>query len=159
MSSEQYQRIAAARERQQRLEAARAATLLPADVDWKGISPNSFAIGQLLANPARIHWKEFSGNPAPEAIDLMRRTLEKVDFWELSGNSAGIGLLRANIARVDWDNLLTNANGHELFREHPEQHAAAVRRHNSRVWSLYVFHSPRGASAALPLLRGLKSNR
>jgi hypothetical protein len=43
----------------------------------------------LLANPEIleiINWEYLSGNPAPEALELLAAHEDKIDWWMLSGN-------------------------------------------------------------------------
>ena len=57
----------------------------------------------------------------PNAIDLIKRNLHKVDWMELSGNPNAINLLTENEYRIDWDILSSNPNGIKLLERYPHK--------------------------------------
>ena len=70
------------------------------------LSLNPNAIHLLERNPDKIDWEELSGNPA--AIHLLERNPDKIDWNRLSQNPAAIHLLERNPDKIDWWLLCKN---------------------------------------------------
>jgi hypothetical protein len=64
----------------------------------------------------KIDWYGLSGNPNPNAIHLLEKNSDKIDWNILSTNPAAIHLLEENSDKICWFNLSGNTNIFELDR-------------------------------------------
>ena len=62
---------------------------------------NENAIHLLERNLNKVNWILLSENP--NAIDILEQNLDKVDWYWLSGNKNALKILEKNINNVDWD--------------------------------------------------------
>ena len=87
--------------------------------DWVNIkeydgllSLNSNAIALLEKNQDKINWKMLSGNPS--ALNLLEQNPNKINWDQLSLNPNALNLLVANPDRIDWNALLFNPSIFEI---------------------------------------------
>jgi len=79
------------------------------------LSKNPNAIEILKKNQDKIDWNQLSENL--NAIELLKENPDKIDWDELSGNLNAIELLKQNPDKIDWDELSGNLNAIELLKE------------------------------------------
>jgi hypothetical protein len=72
------------------------------------LSCNRNAIHLLEKNLDKVDWSQLSRNP--NAIHLLEKNLDKVDWSQLSRNPNAIHLLEQNLDKVEWNWLSTNPN-------------------------------------------------
>jgi hypothetical protein len=94
-------------------------------INWAMLSgnPEPEAIELLAAHEDKINWWILSGNPAPEAIELLAAHEDKIDWMKLSGNPApeAIELLAAHEDKIDWTTLSGNPAAIKLVAAHEDE--------------------------------------
>ncbi len=72
---------------------------------------------EILSQSADL--KKFIKNPNPEAIELLKKNLDKINWSFLSENPSAIELLKTNQKKIYWDELSSNPNpaAIELLKE------------------------------------------
>jgi hypothetical protein len=70
------------------------------------LSRNPNAIHLLEKNIDKIDWSELSLNP--NAIHLLEKNIDKIDWKYLSLNPGAIHILKKNIDKIDWSGFLKN---------------------------------------------------
>ncbi len=66
------------------------------------------AIELLKDNPTKIYGELLSQNLNPEAIELLKKYPEKIDWFWLSQNPNAIELLKAHPKKIYWNRLSKN---------------------------------------------------
>lgn len=95
------------------------------EIDWVALSSNPSAIQFLQEHMNQIFWGEFAHIQHPDAIRLIERELEHLD-WDmvsvpLGENPAAVPILRNHLDWVNWTAFCINANTPEsiqFIREH-----------------------------------------
>ena len=77
-------------------------------ISWKLLSQNPNAIELLKDNPTKIYGELLSQNLNPEAIELLKKYPEKIDWFWLSQNPNAIELLKAHPKKIYWNRLSKN---------------------------------------------------
>jgi uncharacterized cysteine cluster protein YcgN (CxxCxxCC family) len=77
----------------------------PAEINWRGLSRNTNpdAIKILEKNFDKIEWEELSSNPS--AVHILENNPQNIYWNELSSNPNAIHMLENNISKVCWENL------------------------------------------------------
>ena len=90
---------------------------------YLSLNPNPEAIELLKANLDKIDWYNLSKNPNSEAIELLKKYPEKIDWSELSDNPSpeAIKLLKANLYKIHWSVLSENPSAIELLKENQDK--------------------------------------
>ena len=79
------------------------------------LSKNPNAIELLKKNSNKINWNLLSLNP--NAIELLKENQDKINWDYLSFNSNAIDILKENKNKIDWEDLSTNPNAIELLKK------------------------------------------
>jgi ribosomal protein L24E len=87
----------------------------------------------LEQNPNKIDWSYLCNNVNPNAIHLLERNLEKIDWYKLSENPNAIHLLEQNLDKVHWDILSMNPNAIHLLEQNPDKIAWYFLSHNTNA--------------------------
>ena len=94
-------------------------------LDWIGISgnPSPNAIQMLKKNPDKIYWNWLSGNSSFDAIQILKENPEKINWDYLSGNSSldAIQMLTTNQEKINWPILSGNPGAIKLLQANPEK--------------------------------------
>ena len=61
-------------------------------------------------------WNELSTNP--NAIHLIEKNLDKINWWRLSENPNAIHLLEKNLDKIEWNGLTPNLNANVMDNIH-----------------------------------------
>lgn len=91
-------------------------------VDWFNLSQNRNAMHIIKNNLDKVDWHGLSFNKNPEAMQLLEENLEHLNnyphrrSWDLlSSNPNAIHILKKNLDRVDWTEFGANKNGHLML--------------------------------------------
>ena len=107
--------------------------------DYKYLSsnPNSNAIEILMKNPDKIDWEFISLNPS--AIKIIKENLDKIDWNLLSSNRNAIELLKENPDKINWSYFSRNQNPNaiELLRENRDNINWTSISKNESIFRLY----------------------
>lgn len=87
---------------------------------------SSFNISMLYQNPNTLHllslflpkkidWAYLSSNTNPNAIQLLRENIDKIDWKLLSENESAIDILTEHQDKIVWSKLARNSNAYELI--------------------------------------------
>jgi hypothetical protein len=79
----------------------------------------------------------------PNAIPILEKNLDKVNWFELSENSNAIHLLEKNIDKVDWLSLSSNPNAHLLLSKLDYQVMKLNTKYFAKELAERVFHPER----------------
>ena len=82
-------------------------------VIFKLLSSNINAIQLLEKNIDNIDWRHLSSNI--NAIPILDANIDKIDWYALSRNVNAISILEANIDKINWNNLSANRNAISLL--------------------------------------------
>jgi hypothetical protein len=63
----------------------------------------------------KLNWKILSSNP--NAIELLEKNKNKIEYYCLSLNPNAIDLLKKNQENINWNRLSFNANAIELLKK------------------------------------------
>jgi hypothetical protein len=91
---------------------------------WGALSINSNAISILKKHPDKINWQCLCANTNPEAIELIRDNINKLDihcWWNLSENPNAIPILEKHLDKVDWRDVSRNPNAISILEKHLEK--------------------------------------
>ena len=69
----------------------------------------------------KLNFKKLSRNFNPNAICLLEKNQDKIDWELLSFNFNAISLLEKNIDKIYWYNLMLNYNSIHLIQQYYEQ--------------------------------------
>jgi hypothetical protein len=93
-------------------------------ISWDVLSTNPAGIEILRNNLGRINYTYFPSNTSEEGISILGNNLEKIDEygWKfLSCNKNAIEILKKNMDKVDWHCLSINDNAIELLEKYPHK--------------------------------------
>jgi len=76
------------------------------------MSKNINAIHLLEKNQDKIDWEHLSSNP--NAIDLLNQNLDRINWENLSSNPNAIDILEKNKEKIDWKQFSKNPSIFEL---------------------------------------------
>ena len=80
-----------------------------------GLSSNPNAIPILEKNQDKIDWSQLSYNP--NAINLLEKNIDKIDWDYLSKNPNAIRLLEKNPNKINWRELTKNPNAIHILEK------------------------------------------
>jgi hypothetical protein len=81
------------------------------------MNPN--AIHLLEKNLDKVNWCRISYNP--NAISILEQHLDNVDWRALSSNPNAISLLEKNMNKIDWYNLSANPNAIHILEQNQDK--------------------------------------
>ena len=84
---------------------------------WLSENPN--AIHLLERNPDKINWDHLSANP--NAIHLLEQNIDKIEWNHLSENPNAIHILEKNIEKINWRSLSANPNAIHILEKNKEK--------------------------------------
>jgi hypothetical protein len=82
------------------------------------LNSNPNAINLLVKNHQFINWRFLSSNP--NAIHILEQNPDKIDWRWLSSNPNAIHLLEQNPDKIDWRNLSLNPDAIHLLEQNPD---------------------------------------
>ena len=80
---------------------------------WMSHSHNPSILAFIEKHPDEIeemNWSYLSGNECEEAIRILEKNQDKIDWYNLSGNSFAIEMLKKNKDKIVWDCFCNNSN-------------------------------------------------
>jgi hypothetical protein len=89
------------------------------------MNPNAIHLieRQMAQDPKKINWAHLSRNP--NAIPILERYPEKIDWELLQINPNGISLIKRKLAqdpdKINWFHLSRNPNAIPILEKHPEK--------------------------------------
>jgi hypothetical protein len=92
----------------------------PAEINWRGLSRNSNpdAIKILEKTFDKIEWEELSSNPS--AVHILENNPQNIYWNELSSNPNAIHILENNITKICWENLSRNPSAIHILEKYPQ---------------------------------------
>ena len=106
-------------------------------LNWKLLSRNSNllnAIHLLEKYPDKIDWYNLSGNP--NAIHLLEKYPDKIDWDMLSKNPNAIHLLEKYPDKINWDNLSRNLNAIHILEKNIDKIVWVYLSENSSIFEI-----------------------
>ena len=89
------------------------------EISWESLSENPApkAIKLLKKNLDKIVWPALSKNTSKKAIKLLRKNLKKIYWTNASQNPSAIDLIEENLNKADWKQMSKNPKALHLFDE------------------------------------------
>ena len=72
----------------------------------------------------------------PNAIHLLEKNQDKIDWWRLSENPNAIHLLEQNLDKINWSLLSKNANAIYLLEKNPDKFIWSLLSQNPNILTL-----------------------
>ena len=83
------------------------------------LSRNRNAIHILEKNLDKVNWSGLSTNP--NAIHILEKNPDKIKWHQLSGNPNAIHILEKNLDKLDWSALSANPNAIHILEKNPDK--------------------------------------